>query len=54
LISFKKKPPRQGKANTRAVQRKASQLFFNAEGGERETKTSYPLSVEKQLPAKNV
>ena len=35
LVDFVKKgAPRQGKANPRAVQRKASQLFFNAEGGE--------------------
>ena len=35
LVNFVKKgAPRQGKANPRAVLRKASQLFFNAEGGE--------------------
>ena len=30
----KKGAPRQGKANPCAMLRKASQLFFNAEGGE--------------------
>ena len=35
LVNFVKKgAPRQGKANPCAMLRKASQLFFNAEGGE--------------------